>query len=246
MAVREAAWPGVRVNDTMNAPIDEAIRADPAPFVTVFTDLDETDVEGRDIYAGGRRLSLVFEFGLAGPVPQAQGGPAVAIPEADSPYERAIDLLETRIDAAFIGSPRGAWSEICRGLCPNIHETKSQRAGETGKGVRWAARQKIFVTNTLADPVPGEVLDAGHPVMLFLAAATGTDDDDLADLATLIRAELAAVPDTSWRQVQALLGLTQREVRGIGVAPPDQVIGDDLEAPALAETQPDPLVEDAP
>jgi hypothetical protein len=239
MAVREAGWPGTRVSDTSNAPLGEAVQKNPAPFVSVFTELDEMTIEGRDIYAGDRRLTLAFEFGLAGPVKQAKGGPAVAIHEADSPYERAVDLLESRIDAAFIGDPRGPWGEICRGLCTNIHETRSQRAGDTSKGVRWAARQKIFVVNTVADPVPGQMLDEGTAIMKFLALATDNPNADVAELATLIRAELAAAPDIVWRQVQAMLGLTIDEVRGIGVAPPDQVLGDDAEAPPLA--QPDEI-----
>src|SRR5262245_50449168 len=111
MAVAEHVWAGVRVNDTILAPLDEPIQADPTPFVTVFTGLDESTIEGRDVWAADRSLALVFEFGItSGMQRNAEGGPAVAIPdESDSAWERALDLLERRIDAALFGNPRSAW-----------------------------------------------------------------------------------------------------------------------------------------
>lgn len=234
MALRQSAWPEVRIYDTNNAPLDETVQ-DSQPFMCVITDNDHGEVEGRDIYAaGGIKLVLAIEFGLANAIQQTPEGAAIAIPDADDAFELVLDILEGQVDAGLI-DPVNTWGELARAMILKFHEVECPRAGSREKGVRWAAREKRFTVDLVAGPPRGVVLEDYHPVQRFLAAAAACDDPGIVKAAALISAQLSTTAAPSWLQAQALLGLTERETRDIGIAPPDVIIPDHAEAPLLEE-----------
>lgn len=221
MALRQSTWAGERVYDSNNAPLSEAVDRNSLPFIVVFTDEDDNDIEGRDMLSAQRRdLKLTIEFGIASPVPQTTGGPNVEIPATDDAYERALDMLEYQIVTQLFNRPLNPWGELVRELVPVVHKVTSYRAGEAERGVRWAARQRMMMVDTVGEPIPGVVLAEGHPVAKFLALAKVNTDLKISGVAELIEGLLATADAPSWRQAQATLGFTNEEVRGIGIAPP--------------------------
>lgn len=235
-ALRVRTWNDVIVLDSDNRPIELGIKETPAPYIVVFTDEDDlTDIEGREIVAASRSLSLVIEFGMAAPLPAIEGQMIrSATPPTDAAYELTLDALDRQIINALVHDPRSSWGEIFRNLALRIPTVTGRRGGSAEKGVRWAARQRIFMIEPILDPVPGDPLMDNHPVARFLTAVDAAPEElDLAGAAGFIREMLSSDHDWSWRKAQAWLGLTIEEVRGIGVAP--AVITDDIEAPALAD-----------
>lgn len=240
-ALRDRGWADVKVFDSDNRPFEAGIKEEPAPYVVVFTDDDnQNEVEGRDVAGSARSLSLVVEFGIAAPLPALatdEDPPntiRVAVPPTDAAYELTLDAIDTAVVNALILDPRSAWGEIIRDLAPRIMSVTGRRGGAADKGVRWAARQRIFEIEPIIDPAPGVVLGENHPISKFLAAVAAAPEAlDVAGAGTFIEKMLSTSQDWTWRVAQASLGLTVEEVRGIGVAP--AVITDDTEAPALAD-----------
>jgi hypothetical protein len=65
------------------------------------------------------------------------------------------------------------------------------------------------------------VLPEDHAVRTFITMAkTAPPEIRLAGAGEIIESVLNATPAWSWEQAQAWLGLTEKAVRGIGVAPP--------------------------
>lgn len=242
-ALRDRLWESVDVYDSDNTPLVDAVQQKPHPYVTVYTDDDDgADIEARDIESGSRTLTMVIEFGIAAPMPAAAEGegPTVAVPQTDASYELVIDSLDRQIGHALFTDPRSSWGEHLRRMVLSIRSISRKRGGATEKGVRFAARQIVFQLQVLADPVPGVVLNPKSPILLFLDAAEAADPKlDIAKAVPFLRSEVNITADWSWRQAQALLGLTREEVEGIGLAP--AVITDDVEAPLT--TAVDPLME---
>ena len=221
MALQGRTWAEATVYDSRNTPLDEAMRQENRPFITVFTDTDKKTVTGMDVNCADRELSVVFEIGIAGPVAkQEEGGPAVAIPATDRAFERAIDVLEWQVERALFHDPSNPWGELFRQLVTEVSEAEAARAGEAERGVRWAARYVSYQCDTIADPVSGKPLDDDHPVKRFIAMAKATTKPELIDAADLIEAQISGAAVPSWRQAQATLGLTEQGVRGIGIGPP--------------------------
>lgn len=221
-AIKGRTWAGTRVFDSNNAPLDTAARESPAPFVTIFTDTDERSVSGRDVFAAEQKLQLVIEFGLGGAIP-AGDRMEVGIPATDSAFERALDAIERQVLLALVHDPKSEWGEIWRKTVNKIEATKSERGAETERGSRWAARALTMTLDCVADPPAGVDLDPEHPVALFLdaaKAAEGASAESLKAIAAFIEGQLdeATLPD--WRVAQGQLGLTEPEVRGIGIGPP--------------------------
>lgn len=246
MAVRAATWPGVQVFDSRNLPLDQVVGEQ--PFISVFTDAMAGQTIGRDIagVTSETTVALVFEIGITSPPPVSAPPPdsvppvpTIDIPATDEAYEIAIDLMEGHVGNALT-NPLNAWSELARRIITNIRANRSVRGGESQRGVRWAARQITFECDIIADPAPGVVLGPHHVVRDVMAAATAAGDPGLLKVVELIEAEFTTTAAPDWRQVQAILGLTEHEVRAIGLAPwgvPDET------AATLAEV--DPLDEPA-
>jgi len=220
-ALRNSTWAEERCYDSETTPLQEAVKAAAKPFAVVYTeDLDDT-IEGRDqLCPDKRNMKLVVEFGLAGRIEAVDGGSPVAIPATSDAMERAVDLFEYQIVTQLFHRPDNPWGELLRRMVPAVHSVASTRAGESERGVRWAARQRVMVVETIADPTPGEVLKASNPIFDFLTMARADEDMSLAKIPELIESLLSTTDRPTWRQAQAALGLTEDEVRGIGIAPP--------------------------
>jgi hypothetical protein len=225
-ALRERTWAEDRVFDSDNTPLADALVTVPGttkPYITVYTDEDtRTEIAGRDIYGATRNLTLVLEIGVASAV-RVEGTDQVEIelPATDAGMELSVDMVETQALAALIGDPRSAWGELLRRIVVAIQRAPSQRGGSAEKGTRWAARQVVLVCDVIADPAPGTVLPEDHAVRTFITMAkTAPPELRLAGAGEIIENILNATATSSWEQAQAWLGLTEKAVRGIGVAPP--------------------------
>jgi hypothetical protein len=240
-ALRDRGWADVAVADSDNRPLEAGVKETPAPYIVVFTDDDNvSDIDGRDVQGGTRALALIVEFGLSAPLPpietQDRKPQRVATPPTDAAYELSLDAMDMLIVNALVHDPRSAWGEHFRALTMNVTALDGRRGGQVEKGVRWAARQRIFTIQPIADPVPGDPLAATHPVSKFLAALDSSPAAlDVGGARAFIDDMLSPASDWSWRRAQAHLGITESEARGIGVAP--AVIPDDIEAPGLKDTE---------
>jgi hypothetical protein len=229
-ALRERTLAERRVFDSDNTPLAEALAQEPEqakPYITVYTDEDtRPGVSGRDIYAAERNLSLVLEIGAASAVVMKRddGSDEIAlqIPATDAGLELSVDIVESQALAALVGDPQSRWGELFRRVL-RIERVQGQRGGSAERGSRWAARQIILICDVIADAPPG----APEPAVVrdFLAAARAAPRElGLAGAAEIIERALDSATALTWRQAQAWLGLTEKEVRGIGVAPPLGVV----------------------
>lgn len=230
MALRNSTWADERVYDSENTPLSEAVKSANAPFVVVYTeDVDDT-IEGSDMLSPEKRqMKLVVELGIAGMIPQTDGGSVVEIPVTDDALERAVDMLEYQVASHLFHTPLNPWGELLRQFCPVVHSVASVRAGEAERGVRWAARQRTMIVDTIGDPVPGVILSNNHAISKFIAMAKNDEDMALGNVATLIESMISTVNAPTWRQAQAALGLTEEGVRGIGIAPPYATPDDEVD-----------------
>jgi hypothetical protein len=237
MAIRGNTWADDRVYDSNNTPLAEALRQEPAPFVSIFTDDDEGKVDGRDVlHVDSHELKLTVEFGIAGPFEKDEGDKSIVIPATDDAFERVVDVLERQIACALFHDPKNSWGEIFRGLVIACSKTASKRAGEAERGARWAARQRVFTVETVSDPTPGAPIGGDHPIAAFIAACRADSDTGLDGVADMIEALIGDAAAPTWRQAQAMLGLMDAEVRGIGLAPPYPMPDDETPAELIGFT----------
>jgi hypothetical protein len=227
-----------RVFDSRNDPIDFIAGETRKPFVTVVTDTDTLQVQGMDLTKGERSLELIFEMGVAVPVPVPDSPDTVTeVPDTDGGLEILLDILGYQTEQAVQGSPT-EWAELFREFVTGMQPSRvSRRASDTAKGVRWAARQVVYSCDTIAEPLSGEPLLTGSPWLRLVAQLEASDVPELVDLAGLL-SHLWAVPSrSSWELVQAALGLTLAGVQSAGVTPAFDDAEAGEEAPPLAEVQ---------
>ena len=59
-ALRDRLWQSVKVYDSDNTPLEDAVKETPQPYATVYTDDDDgTDTEAHDLESGADRKSVV-------------------------------------------------------------------------------------------------------------------------------------------------------------------------------------------
>ena len=217
-ALRDLTWAEARVYDSDFTPLDQAILQTPSPYVVVFTDDDtRSNIEGRAEFTGNRKTVLVIEMGIAAATTMTAPGEKqqVVIPATDASYELAIDMLEHQVIAALLHNPEGRWSELFRSMVMSISAIESHREGEAARSARYAARQLVISVDPIADPTPGVVLVAGHPILDFVTfARTAPASIGISASVELIMQSLPKTNAVPWRQAQARLGLTAMEARG--------------------------------
>ena len=103
------------------------------------------------------------------------------------------------------------------------------RGAVADKGRRQALLRAIYKVETIADPTPGADPEGVWAELLAAMEA----DEELSDLARYWRQLIAGTIVPEWRQAQAVLGLTQAGIRGIGIAPQDET--ETAEAAPVAE-----------
>lgn len=143
LALKGRTHAGGAVFDSRNATIDELVRDEVVPVISVYTDEDMPGDE--------RQVSLVIECAVS--VLQAKGDdePQLWTPTTDPMLELNLDLMEAEI-ADALAAPDNETVDIWRTLVPDIVKISSQRGVfgvETEQ--RLAARQRLMMVRLLDD-----------------------------------------------------------------------------------------------
>lgn len=229
-ALRGITIADVRVYDTDNTPLNDAVKSSkqPLPYITVYTDEDiRSNIQSKGVFLADREIALVIEIGVKAPVTfKTPGDPdndtqdGVIIPDSDAGFELSVDLLEGQVINALFGSPRSDWADLFKSLVMKVIRVPSVRGAQGGDGARWAARQLTFRLDVIADAPDGVPLDDGHSLRRFIALARSDTAAKLAPAAAVIEGALAS-PATlaAWEQIQAWGGMTRQGIDAIGMAP---------------------------
>jgi len=211
---------GDRVYDSAVQPIEEMVKPEPQPFLVVSTDDEEITSTGWKLLDAARELNFVVEVAIGGmtriDLPAAEGGGAALrldIPHTDDGLETTLNVVGRQIFRCLqVGGP---WSDLLQDITYGLKKITVRRGANTEQGTRFAARQYVFTTDTIAEPEFGAEPDAIWVRLLDLMQA----DPRLARDAPLIQRMLVgdALPD--WRRVQADLGLSSRSLRALGLGP---------------------------
>lgn len=228
-ALRDRTWAKGNIYDSDGTPLVQALKDLPPspvgaatriPYIVVYTDTDHhIDISGMDIYSSDRQLGLVLEIAVSSGLRDG----ALFLPHTDAAMELIIDMVETQSIAALFGDVRNPWNDVMKGLINSVARVPTMRGGRANAGIRFAARQCVFVCDTIADTPPGIPLGQYHTLNAFLAQAQALPEHDaVRDAASIIQSVLTAengTPYSSWEQDQAWLGLARRGIEVIGYAP---------------------------
>ncbi|MCJ2080746.1 hypothetical protein [Methylobacterium sp. J-090] len=220
---------GGRVYDSAVQPIEELIRAEPQPFLVISTDDEEITPRGWALLDADRELNFVVEIAIGGmtriDLPEAEGGGAALrldIPHTDDGLETTLNMVGREIMREIqVGGP---WSDLLRDITFGLKKVTIRRGSNTEQGTRFAARQYVFTTDTIAEPDFGAEPEGIWVRLLDLMQA----DPRLSGAVPLMRRMIVgdALPD--WRRVQVDLGLTDRSYRTLGLGPLFTGVGEPL------------------
>lgn len=220
-ALRDKTWAQSRVFDSdMTALADAVVGGPPQPYIVVYTDADDhTAVHGTELYEGdGRVLNIVLEIGVANAIVGTNDGQVrLQFAATDQGMELAVDMIAAQCQSALWGDPSSQWGAILKQLCWRILRAPSRRGGQAQAGIRFAARRITYVVNTLYDIPPGVVPDSTHPLMQFIALATGNPTFGVTDVGTILNNMLSAQNAPTWQQAQAYLGMGTASVEALQV-----------------------------
>jgi len=150
LALKGRTHAGEAVFDSRNATIDELVRDEAVPVISVYTDEDMPGDE--------RQVSLVIECAVS-VLEQKEGKePQLWTPTTDPMLELNLDLMEAEISDA-LAEPDNEAADIWRTLAFDIVKTSSQRGVfgvETDQ--RLAARQRLMTVRLLADTQGATIL----------------------------------------------------------------------------------------
>jgi hypothetical protein len=210
-ALRDQTWAQERVADSSMTPIAQAVYGGPAkPYIVVYTDRDDISpvLAKAEVYNGQTRmLQLTLEIGVASAVRDPSGKLTFVIANTDEGMELACDITAHQALAALIGNPQSRWGDLFKQITRKVHRIQSVRGGQSGQGVKYAARRIIIYMSTMFDVEPGVVLGDNHPVNKFIALANSNPFLHVADTAKVIQPLLANVAAPTWQQAQGFLGL---------------------------------------
>lgn len=238
-AIHGATLAEGRVFDSAVEPLDQTISAERRPIVVVTTDDVETELKGRDLFAGDVACALVFEAAIAARSEIAgkdgEGDPVtITIPHTDEGMEFALDLIERQIIRALT-NPHSAWAKVWRSFVPRIKGRFSRRGASVEHGVRFAARQIVLTCDLIADPAQGAEVSSTSAWGAALAAFAA--DEALAPLVGVLRAEIEGdEPLADWRRAAAMLGIELEVADALGIGP---VLDMDDDPEPLAEIEVD-------
>lgn len=223
MALRGATFAADRVYDSAIDPLDQRIPEKGAPIAIVTTDDETANVVGRELAMSDRSVDLIIELAIASRVavpiePGGQPEDEVIIPQTDAGLEFALNLMVRQVLRVFAAAGEG-WAGQLRAFSGQITKLQSRRGVGAAKGVKFAARQLVFTVEPPWEPAFGVAPAPDTLYGAFLAAMRG--DPDMAPHAAMLEQQILgeALPD--WRRAQALLGLSEAGIRGIGLGPVD-------------------------
>lgn len=232
-ALSGRTYAGTRVRDSSIVPITEALGEEPKPVILVYTDDDESPIEGLDFLtpmSGSKTLILLIA--VAGAV-EVEGDTVIQFPPTDAAAELAIDLIERDVVRALL-DPRSAWGDIWRRLAVRATRWRSTRGASTEEGIRYAARQIVIELDALSEPVPGG--DEPDGVWEdFIAAVSADPDEDFAALAPILSAAITGAALTEEEREQIALGLTNAGRMAFADTAPALDRADDGEEPAILQ-----------
>ncbi len=221
-------WAEDRVYDSDNTPLVAALQANTMPYVTIYTDEDpRVNLGNKELFFAERNLSLVAEIGVASATQATDTrGATLRIPATDEGMEFSVDILESQVINALFGEVYNPWSAFIGDMVLKLVRVSSLRGGSAERGVRWAARQVVFVLDVIGDNPPGVPYPEGHVISRFVQMATDNSPDNptLTAAANIIQALLDQTVLPDWRQAQAILGVTKKGVTGIGISPVEDTI----------------------
>lgn len=221
-ALRGQTWADDRVFDSDNTPLSEKLvqNEEAKPYIVVFTDADNRlEISGTELYGARREMSLVLEIGVASKIIGKEGKAELSTPPTDEGMEIALDMMEDQAVAALFGDPRNDWAELLKDFVLGVERISGQRGASADRARRWAARQVTFVCDTLSDLAPGVPVPKYHPIQSFIKVAKDNPDASMDHAAEICAALVTREGRPEWEQIQAILGLRRRGLRGIGQAP---------------------------
>lgn len=225
-ALRGRTLCGDKVHDTVIEALDQFRDADRSPFISVYTDKDFAEVDGRDLTQRARTLELTLELAVGDRVVLKDGQEEIVIPNTDAGLEASLDILERQVLGTLTAGV-GVWQDLWRTLVTRIASYETQSGASTDSGVRFAARQITLIVDTLSDPPFGEIDKSGiwHD---FLAALEA--DASAVSIADGIRSAIIGDEEGMTRTVAGLLGVNKgiADMLGLdeGVAMTEQEIDD--------------------
>jgi hypothetical protein len=110
-----------------------------------------------------------------------------------------------------------AWSRAWMKLVPRVTQRLSRRGASSENGIRFAARQLVLTCDLVDTPVAGGTIapnSAWGEVLVLMEA-----DPILANIASLLRAEMDGTPLADWRRAAQALGVPLEVANQIGIGP---------------------------
>lgn len=242
-ALTGATIAGASVHDSAVDTIDQMVKAQRKPFITVSTDEHRRTITGRDLRHGDDQCELVLDVAVASKVTADAGGEIIVIPQTDAGMEVILDLIGQQINEALL-SGATVWSRLWQDFAVRVVSVASRRGASAEDGTRFAARQIVITADILGDPVRGSV--PFGPWQRLLAAMDA--DAELADMGALIRYAIEGdVPLTEEAMVASLYGISEETVGALGMAavrdaegaavPVDEIILDQEGLPDIVLTE---------
>jgi hypothetical protein len=158
------------------------------------------------------------------PASDGDGGQiTIAIPHTDEGMELTLDIMEHQVVRA-LNRDDNAWSRVWMMLVPRITRSLSRRGASAENGVRFAARQLVLSCDLVDTPVAGGTIAPNSAWGDALALMEA--DPILANIASLLRAEMDGTPLADWRLAAETLGVPLEVANQIGIGPVEDLDAD--------------------
>lgn len=241
-ALEGRTYAEMRVYDSSAMPADLKIKEETAPFISVYTDDADIELDDNSALNGTAQVFLLIEAAVGGPLAAAAAGETVpaarALKATDEGLEAAIGFIGRQVTQALAATD-SPWAELWRMLVPRRTKIEIRRGGygqdqKVYEAQRFASRIMRLTCEVCIEPVWGEGIEEGSVWDRFLTLCVGTN---LAELATAVRDNFVMdTPPPSWEVVRKILMLTREGVDALGIAPalPDPD-APESEAPELTE-----------
>lgn len=242
-SIRGGTWADQRVYDSPAQPADLTIANGRAPFIAVYTDDADIELDGQSLHNGTARVHLLIECAAADKITvTANDTPGVGVEkmtlaQTDEGLELIIGFVARQAAQALLAT-NNPWAELWRQFTTPGRERVEIRRGGPGQdrqetAIRYASRIMRMTLTVLADPVYGEGVPPGF-WQSFLRQCES--DEELAGTAALIRAHFETEPGLpSWRVAQKRGTYTHDAMMALGIAPLPVVVPDEKEPPPLKQ-----------
>jgi len=248
-------WADDRVYDSPAQAADLKIKEErEQPFIGVYTDDSDHDLDGQSLSNADSRIYLLIECAVADaisispakPGAGASGAPAgtqtIRLAQTDQALELLIGLISRQVTQALLATDN-KWSELWRHMTtPGRIRVEVRRGGpgqqEQSSAIKFASRIMRMQLAIVADPVYGEGVPKGFWQDFFNVAEA--DGGEMAAVAAIIRAHFETQPGLpSWRVEQKVGTYTRQGLSWLRIAPPRNVWKDEDGPPELTEIIPD-------